>query len=126
MIDVEKLNSFLPVYAYEYETEGETVTTTDYWYPHQHPKGTQPPAGWTRIERDEEFTNDQIAALKAYEESFWFPPTVVPTEEDNYIVELNGKVTSAYFRMPYGEWLSGWIKNGNGISPTCWRHFPKL
>ncbi|MFA7287191.1 MAG: hypothetical protein WC052_06015 [Patescibacteria group bacterium] len=128
MIDFEKLHSFLPVYAYEYETIGATVGEITYWYPHQHPVGTKPPEGWTRIDRADEFTPAQYAALKAFEASQWFPATVEPEEEATYIVELNGVATSAYFRkhILFDSWDQGWIKLGKSVAPTRWRHFPKL
>ncbi len=65
-IDVEKLHCLLPVYAYEYETIGETVNSVDFWYPHDHPRGTQPPAGHTGVTRVDEFTKAQLNAIEMY------------------------------------------------------------
>lgn len=48
-IDWDKLRSLLPIYAYEYDTHGHISICTDYWYPHSHPAGTEPPPGWDRI-----------------------------------------------------------------------------
>jgi hypothetical protein len=78
-IDWDKLRSLVPIYAYEYESPGVTPGSIkhDYWFPRSHPKGTEPPPGYTHIDYDESYENlmralSEYLKLQPDEKAVWF------------------------------------------------------
>lgn len=94
-IDWDAVKARLPIYAYEYEkfdAEGN-VTKVDFWYPRNYPKGTQPPEGWTNIDRDDGHPELWVSAVND-----WVKEVLRPNEKAVWFNSADGHFSNT-FRM---------------------------
>lgn len=92
-INWDAIRARLPIYAYEYEKfddEGN-VTKVDFWYPRDYPKGTEPPAGWTNIDRDDSHPELWRSAADA-----WLKEVVRPNEKAVWLNMDDGHFSNTF------------------------------